>query len=146
MGKARTISGIYCQLGDYMPPTTLYKNLKNVLNARVKSPAMSAMLTRLVLVDCGLQCWNCHDLNTNNRHDTIDLNSKKNGRKLRCPISHKQITAVFVGCTGFCILLRTWKLWLQKFGLCLYTKSIFIHKNHNLESSQPKKTLANAFC
>ena len=21
--KARTISGIYCQLGDYMPPTTL---------------------------------------------------------------------------------------------------------------------------
>ena len=75
--KARTISGIYCQLGDYMPPSTLYKNLKNVLNARVKSPAMSAMLTRLVLVDCGLHCWNCHDLNTNNRHDTIDLNSKK---------------------------------------------------------------------
>ena len=26
------ISGIYCQLGDYILPTTLYKNLKNVLN------------------------------------------------------------------------------------------------------------------
>ena len=26
------ISGIYCQLGDYMLPTTLYKNLKNLLN------------------------------------------------------------------------------------------------------------------
>ena len=34
--KARTIpgyiSGIYCQLSDYIPPTTFYKNLKNLLN------------------------------------------------------------------------------------------------------------------
>ena len=26
------ISGIYCQLGDYMLPTTFYKNLKKPLN------------------------------------------------------------------------------------------------------------------
>ena len=30
------ISGIYCQLGDYMLPTTIYKNLKHRLILRIK--------------------------------------------------------------------------------------------------------------
>ena len=29
------ISGIYCQLGDYMPPTTFYGNQKQPLNQRI---------------------------------------------------------------------------------------------------------------
>ena len=33
------ICGIYCQLGDYMPPTTLYRNLKNPLTIGFSSPS-----------------------------------------------------------------------------------------------------------
>ena len=33
--RRQYISGIYCQLGDYILPTTLYRNLKNPLIQRV---------------------------------------------------------------------------------------------------------------
>ena len=40
------ISGIYCQLGDYIPPTTLYRNLKNPLSKWRYFPPNMAELPR----------------------------------------------------------------------------------------------------